>query len=227
MATQLGLDLPARAALGRDDFMVSPCNAVALAMVDGWRRWPAQKLVLSGASGAGKTHLTHVWATETNAKIISAKDLRGDQIEALVQSPVAVEDVPLIRTDHAAQTALFHLHNLLQDAGLPLLMTGTQAPAHWGMSLPDLQSRIDAAGHANLDAPDDALLAAVLVKLFNDRQLTPPADVIPYLLARIERSFDAARRVVAALDGASLARKKPVTRTLASTVLDNHSTPEG
>lgn len=227
MATQLGLDLPARAALGRGDFMVSPCNAIALSMVDGWRTWPAQKLVLSGPSGAGKTHLTHVWAAETQAQIVNAQDLHADQIETLAQAPVAVEDVPLIHANHAAQTALFHLHNLLQDAGQPLLMTGTQAPTHWAMSLPDLQSRIDAAGHASLDPPDDALLAAVLVKLFNDRQLTPPADVIPYLLVRIERSFDAARRVVATLDGASLARKKPVTRHLAGSVLDKTTTPEG
>ena len=227
MATQLGLDLPARAALGRDDFMISPCNAVALTMVDAWRTWPSHKLVLSGPSGAGKTHLAHVWASDTNAQIIAAQDLRGEQVETLAQTPVAIEDVPSIQHDAAAQTALFHLHNLLHTAGLPLLMTGTQAPTHWAMSLPDLQSRIDAAGHAELDPPDDALLAAVLVKLFSDRQLTPPADVIPYLLIRIERSFDAARRVVAALDAASLARKRPVTRNLASTVLDKNTVPEG
>ena len=227
MATQLGLDLPARAALGRDDFMISPCNAVALTMVDAWRTWPSHKLVLSGPSGAGKTHLAHVWASDTNARIIAAQDLRGEQVETLAQTPLAIEDVPSIQHDTAAQTALFHLHNLLHTAGLPLLMTGTQAPTHWAMSLPDLQSRIDAAGHAELDPPDDALLAAVLVKLFSDRQLTPPADVIPYLLIRIERSFDAARRVVAALDAASLARKRPVTRNLASTVLDKNTVPEG
>ncbi len=227
MATQLGLDLPARAALGRDDFMISPCNAVALTMVDAWRTWPSHKLVLSGPSGAGKTHLAHVWASDTNAQIIAAQDLRGEQVETLAQTPVAIEDVPSIQHDTAAQTALFHLHNLLHTAGLPLLMTGTQAPTHWAMSLPDLQSRIDAAGHAELEPPDDALLAAVLVKLFSDRQLTPPADVIPYLLIRIERSFDAARRVVAALDAASLARKRPVTRNLASTVLAKNTVPEG
>lgn len=227
MATQLGLDLPARAALGRDDFMVSPCNAVALAMVDGWPTWPNKKLVLSGPGGAGKTHLTHVWAAETQAQIRAAQDLHEDQIQTLAQTPVAIENVPEIANDAAAQTALFHLHNLLQDAGLPLLMTGTQAPAHWRMSLPDLQSRIAAAGHAALDPPDDALLAAVLVKLFADRQLTPPADVIPYLLARIERSFDAARHVVAALDAASLALKRPITRNLTGTVLDKTTPPEG
>ena len=227
MATQLGLDLPVRAALGRDDFMVAPSNAVALAMIEGWRAWPMGKLVLSGPDGAGKTHLTHVWAADAQARIISARDLSPDTVGDLAGSAIAVEDVPDIRTDTTAQTALFHLHNLLQSAGLPLLMTGAAAPSHWAMSLPDLQSRIDAAGHASLDRPDDSLLAAVLAKLFNDRQLLPRADVIPYLVSRMERSFEAAGRIVAALDSASLARKKPVTRALAAELLDIGTTSEG
>ena len=227
MATQLGLDLPARTALGRDDFMVAPSNAIALSMMDRWSTWPLHKLVLSGPEGSGKTHLTHVWAAATQARIIAARTLTLDMVDDLASTPIAVEDVPDIRANDAAQTALFHLHNLLQAADIPLLMTGAGAPSHWRMSLPDLQSRIDAAGHAALEPPDDSLLAAVLGKLFNDRQLTPRADVIPYLVTHMERSFDAAGAIVAALDSASLARKKPVTRSLAAEMLDIASSNKG
>ncbi|MEO0767580.1 MAG: DnaA/Hda family protein [Pseudomonadota bacterium] len=227
MATQLGLDLPARAALGRDDFLVAPSNAVAMRMIDDWVNWPLHKLVLSGPKGSGKTHLTHVWAAASGARIVAAHDLSVDLLETTPTRPVAVEDVPLISKDTHAQTLLFHLHNLLAEAGQHLLMTGTESPSLWAMSLPDLQSRIDAAGHAALDPADDNLLAAVLGKLFNDRQLTPRADVIPYLLTHMERSFEAARRIVAALDATSLARKKPVTRALAAEMLDNDTDHEG
>ena len=227
MATQLGLDLPARTALGRDDFMVAPSNALALAMIDGWQSWPLHKLVLSGPDGSGKTHLTHVWAAASGARILKAHDLRADTLDTTATGPVAVEDVPQIAQDLAAQTALFHLHNLQHAANQPLLMTGTPPPSLWHMSLPDLQSRIDAAGHAALDPPDDKLLAAVLAKLFDDRQLTPRPDVVPYLVTHMERSFDAAGRIVAALDATSLARKKPVTRALAAELLDIGTTPEG
>jgi chromosomal replication initiation ATPase DnaA len=134
---------------------------------------------------------------------------------------MVIEDVPEIAQDHAAQTALFHLHNLMQSNGQPLLMTGRGAPNHWAMSLPDLQSRIDAAGVGTLMAPDDTLLGAVIAKHFSDRQLMPRPDVIPYLVLRIDRSFAAARDVVAAMDGHSLARHKPLTRALAAQVLDN------
>jgi len=227
MATQLGLNLPARAALGRDDFMVAPSNAVALAMIDNWPSWPLAKLALTGPVGSGKSHLTHVWASAAGAQIIAACDITQFEPDVLARSPVAVEAVDLIHDDLPGQTALFHLHNLLQTAGLPLLMTGVQAPNLWRLSLPDLQSRVDAAGHAALDPPDDILLGAVLAKLFADRQLTPRADVIPYLVTHMERSFAAARQIVTTLDSVSLARQKPITRKLAAELLDKSDPSEG
>ena len=78
-----------------------------------------------------------------------------------------------------------------------------------------------AATAAALEAPDDSLLTAVMAKLLADRQLTPKPDVIPYLLLRMDRSFAAAGDLVTALDAASLALQRPVTRTLAAQVLDN------
>lgn len=224
MAIQLGFDLPSRAALERDAFFVAPSNAVALAMIDGWRDWSNRKLVLTGPAGAGKTHLTHVWAKMSDARIVPAADLTTNDVPALAQGPVAVEDVPLIAGNADAQTALFHLHNLILAEGHPLLLTGRPAVAQWGLDLPDLISRLQGCVAVELDAPDDALLSALLVKLLADRQLTPKANLIPYLLARMDRSFAAAIDLVNQLDAVSLAQKKPLTRTLAAAVLDNEPT---
>lgn len=220
MATQLSLDLPVRTARGRDDFLVAPSNAMAVAMIENWRNWTGAKMVLTGPEGAGKTHLTHVWADAAQATIISASELSTQDVPSLAQTCVAVEDVPFIAANTEAQTALFHLHNLVLAEGHSLLLTGTGAVAHWGIALPDLQSRLQGALEASIDAPDDALLSAVLVKLLADRQLMPPPDVIPYLLKRMDRSFAAASRVVSDLDRESLARKRPITRALAALVLD-------
>ena len=221
MSEQLSFDLPVVPALGRDDFMIAPSNTVALAMIETSQSWVGGKLVLCGPEGSGKTHLVHVWAGTNGGKILDATSLTHADIPTLVQGPVVIEDVPEIAQNHATQTALFHLHNLMQSNGQPLLMTGRGAPNHWAMSLPDLQSRIDAAGVGTLMAPDDTLLGAVIAKHFSDRQLMPRPDVIPYLVLRIDRSFAAARDVVAAMDVHSLARHKPLTRALAAQVLDN------
>jgi chromosomal replication initiation ATPase DnaA len=67
--------------------------------------------------------------------------------------------------------------------------------------------------------PDDSLLRAVLVKLFADRQLAVDEALIGYVATRIERSFAAARAVVARLDDEALRHKRPLTRAFAAEVL--------
>lgn len=220
MAQQLGFDLPSRTALGRDAFFVAPSNAMALAMIDRWPDWAARKLALTGPEGSGKTHLTHVWAEHAQARIIAAADLTTTDVPALATAALAIEDVPAIANDDAAQTALFHLHNLVLAEGHTLLLTGAPPVQHWGLTLPDLISRMRGTTAVALDAPDDTLLSALLVKLLADRQLSPKPDMIPYLLSRMDRSFAAAIALVGRLDAASLAQKRPLTRQLAAQVLD-------
>ena len=219
MAEQLSFDLPAKTALGREDFFVSPSNALAVAMISA-SSWPGNKLVLTGPAGAGKTHLAHVWAGETGGRILNAADLRYEDVPALAQGPIAVEDVPFVAADLEIQKSLFHLHNLTLAEGHTLLMTGRLAPRFWELPLPDLQSRIQGAHHVALDPPDDALLCAVLAKLFVDRQLFPKPDVISYLVKHMDRRFETAAQVVDRLDRIALTESRPITRALAIRVLN-------
>lgn len=215
---QLAFDLPSQTARSRADFFVSPANATALAAIDGWRDWPQGRMLLIGPQGAGKSHLAQLWATETAARCRAARDLcTADLPDLAAGAFVVIEDA-----DHlpvAAQAALFHLHNLLAQGG-HLLITAATPPRDWGLTLPDLASRMQAMPIARLDAPDDALLAAVLVKLFADRQIAVPPNLIAYLILRMDRSLHAARMLVAALDARALALGRPVTRALAAEVLD-------
>ncbi|MEH6749121.1 MAG: DnaA/Hda family protein [Paracoccaceae bacterium] len=225
MHRQLSFDLPVRAALGREDFFVAPANAMAVALIEGWRDWPGRKLVLEGPKGAGKTHLSHVWAQAAGARIVEARALAGADIPDLASGPVAVEDVPLIAGDTAAENALFHLHNLTLAEGHSLLLTADRPAAHWGLTLPDLASRMQGTQATRLEAPDDRLLTALLAKLFADRQLIPTPDTIPYLVTRMDRSFDSARQLVAALDAAALAQGRPINRKLAADVMERFIQP--
>lgn len=219
MARQLSFDLPAKTALGREDFFVSPANALAVAMISA-TSWPGNKLVLSGPTGAGKTHLAHVWAGETGGRIVEAAALRDEDVPELARTPVAVEDVPRIAGDPEQQKTLFHLHNLVLAEGHSLLMTGRLAPKFWQLPLADLQSRVEGAHHVALDPPDDALLGAVLAKLFVDRQLNPGPEVIAYLVKHMDRRFETASEVVSQLDWLALSEKREITRALATRVLN-------
>ena len=223
MAKQLGLDLPGKTARGRDDFLVAPSNALAVALIDAWPDWLGGKLVVSGPSGSGKTHLTHVWAALSGGRILEAADLDEAKVPNLASGPVAIENVTAVAGNATAETALFHLHNLTLANGHSLLFTGQDPLPSWPIALPDLKSRLQGAAQAELAAPDDSLLSAVLAKQFSDHQIMPNPDVIPYLVAHMDRSFAAARDIVAALNRESLAQKRGVTRPMAKNILDKLS----
>ncbi len=223
MPTQLAFTLPLREARGRADFFVSDSNAAALAAIDDWPDWPGAKLILTGPKGAGKSHLAAVWAKDADARLIDAIALTESDIPALAGHSVALENADRIAGDPAAEAAAFHLHNLVLAEGGHLLVTAQQPPARWGLTLPDLASRMQGTSLVTIAPPDEALLAAVLVKLFADRQIDAPANLVQYLLPRIDRSFAAAQEIVETLDARALAEARPVTRTLAARLLESES----
>jgi chromosomal replication initiation ATPase DnaA len=218
---QLAFDLRNAEAMTRDDFFVAPSNALALQTVEDWQNWPGRKLLLLGPDGAGKTHLAQIWAALADAVLVPVKALADADIGSLSGRCVVVEDADRIGTAASpAEAQLFHLHNLATSTAA-LMLTACTPPRDWGLSLPDLISRLQATPIARLDPPDDALLSAVLVKLFADRQVAIPANLIPYLVSRMPRSIGAARALVAALDARALAAGRPITRALAGEVLDS------
>lgn len=221
MATQLPLDLPTRTALGRDAFFVSPSNAVALASIDAWQNWPNRKMILTGPNGAGKTHLVHVWASASGAGIVPATDLTKSDISALSSAHLAVEDVDRIAGQMDAEEALFHLHNMIAAEGNTLLLSASKPPSQWPLTLPDLKSRMEGTSVTSLDQPDDTLLAAMLTKLFADRQLMPSPEAVTYLLRNMERSASEAVRIVHQMDRRALSKGQKISRALAVEVLQN------
>jgi chromosomal replication initiation ATPase DnaA len=222
--TQLALDLGLRSALGEADFLVAPCNQQAVQWLDRWPGWPAPALTVHGPGGCGKTHLARVFAARSGAPVIAAADLATDLVPAqLGAARAAVVD----DADHAGAEALLHLYNVIAERQGHLLLTAQTPPARWPGLLPDLRSRLAAAPAVAVEAPDEALLAALLVKLFADRQIAVGEDVPLFLSRHIERSFEAARRAVAELDAAALREKRGITIPLARAVLGLRASETG
>lgn len=217
MPHQLTFDLARAAAAGAADFYVSAANRAAHDLVLGPLPWPQGKLALVGPQGAGKSHLTRIWADRCGATVLPAAEVAALPRPA-PGAAVAVEDLQDLPP--AQEEALFHLHNQLAATGGLLLLTADRAPARLAIRLPDLASRIQAAALARIGEPDDDLLFAIIAKLFGDRQLAPEPDLIPWLVQRLERSYASAHRAVAALDAAALAERREITRALARRLLD-------
>lgn len=201
-------------ALGGEDFLLSGSNEQAVKLINAWPDWPNPIAVLSGPQGSGKTHLVNVWRAVSGALSFPALALRQAVAHVLEgPGPIAIEDFDQAQVDeHAA----FHLLNLARERRFDLLITGRRPPGEWAVGLPDLRSRLRSAALVTIEEPDEALLSAVLVKLFADRQLSVEPDVIGYVMHRMERSMAAAQTLVEALDRAALVEKRAVTRVLAA-----------
>ena len=220
--TQLALDLGHRIALDADDFLIAPCNRDAVLWIDRWPDWPAPALVVHGPPGCGKTHLAHVWQARSDARVLTPADLGGATPGELLAGGVCAVVEGCDRPGD--ERALMHLYNVAAERGGHLLLTAAAPPARWELALADLRSRLVAAPAVAIGAPDDGLIGALLIKLFGDRQLRVGDGVVEFLVARMERSFAAARRLVAALDDAALAGRRNITVPLARHVLETLAT---
>ncbi len=210
---QLALALDHAVSFAREDFLGGPSNAAALAMIERWPDWPECAMLLVGPEGAGKSHLAAIWAQTSGARLVAARALDSVNLPAgLATGALVVEDLAAGRFD---ERALFHLLNLVREEAASLLITARVPPTALAIELRDLASRFSALPVVQIAAPDDALLRAVIVKLFADRQLAVEESLVAYLMTRIERSFAAARAAVEQLDREALRQKRPVTRVLA------------
>ena len=219
---QLPLPLPHRPAMGRDDFLVADSNRAAVGWIDRWPDWPGPLLGLYGPEGSGKSHLMTVWCTRSGARRLSGEALTGLDPAALAgHGAIAIDDADGLRDEHT----LLHLYNLLREAGGHLLLAARPPVARWPLSLPDLRSRLAAGVSVGLEPPDDALLAAVLAKLFQDRQVAVRREVVQYLVARMERSFAMAARLVDELDRISLSGQRAISIPLARDAMNAVNPP--
>jgi len=210
---QLALALGHAESYAREDFLSGPCNESPLELVDCWPDWPASAIALVGPEGSGKTHLATIWAAAAGARVVSAHALSEAGLRpALATGALVIEDAAATSDERA----LFHLINLAREENAFLLFTARTVPSIWPVAIPDVVSRLRAMPVVTLQAPDDSMLRAVIVKLAADRQLALDESVVRYLSTHIERSFAAARSAVIALDNEALRQGRPPTRALAA-----------
>jgi chromosomal replication initiation ATPase DnaA len=213
---QLALDLPVRVARDREDFLVTPSNAAAVALLDQWPNWPSHAALIVGPAGSGKTHLCHVFAGIAGAEIITGDELTLESATGRAEKPIiAIE----MRTTSFNENALFHLLNRARQTGGHVLLTASRPVTQWGVKLPDLASRLGAVPVVALAVPDDELLRGVLLKHFADRQLVLQPSAMTYIMQRIPRDLDAVAKLSAELDRRALEERKALSRPFVAKIV--------
>lgn len=223
---QFVLNFQHRPSLGGDDFLVAPCNSEAVGWLDRWPDWPGPAIVVYGPGGCGKTHLGQVFLGLSGGVRITPEMLAAND------PPTVLADAPACLIENAdlmvggdggcgQEQALFHLYNWVREEGRHLMLTASTPPARWTFALPDLGSRLRAALAVEIGTPDDALITAVMVKQFADRQLAIDGDVVAFVQARMERSFSFIRQLVETTDKLAMAEHRAITVPLMRRVLEH------
>jgi chromosomal replication initiation ATPase DnaA len=222
MTQQLPLLLPHDAAMGADDFLVTPCNSEAAAWIDKWPEWPTHGLIVTGLPGSGKTHLMSLWLQKTGGSVVAADDLIDITPPALMAETkcIALDNANFFAGNGLAEKQLFHLFNFVKENKGFLLLTMATGAGQAGFELPDLRSRLLTLPVAALLPPDDELLEALIVKQFSDRQVAVDAGVVAYIASRAARDAASIRAIVQRLDLAALAEGCKITIPLARRILE-------
>ncbi len=226
MGKQLTLDLPVRVALGREDFLVAPCNRQAVACIDAFPDWSPAVQCLYGPSGCGKTHLAAVLGRHYKVTPVSFEQAAARVHAEACLAGAFDTDIVLIdgleRGLHGCEEIFFHMLNHAHNDGAPILLLTQTPPAHIATPLPDLASRLRAIQAVAMHPPDDVLLAGLVRKLFADRQLRVDRRVIDYMVVRIERDFTAIAHFVDRLDNLALQQKRSITVPFVAGLLAPH-----
>ncbi|OFX05994.1 MAG: hypothetical protein A3E78_01410 [Alphaproteobacteria bacterium RIFCSPHIGHO2_12_FULL_63_12] len=186
--------------LTREAFVVSASNERALKALDAWRLTAENLLVICGPKGSGKTHLTGI--------------LQRDLGEVSVH-----DDMPA----GLSPAELLRLIEKAREQGGRMVLAGRGDPREWAAGLKDLETRLNAAVRITLLEPDEALLRAVILKVFTDRQLRAPETIADYAAPRLPKTFAAAQAFVAALDALSIEKGQPIGLKLARQAVANLS----
>jgi chromosomal replication initiation ATPase DnaA len=226
--TQLKLPFVVEPSFDAEDLLVGQANRDAVTWLMRWPHWHAPVLTVYGPPGCGKSHLAGVFLRRTGGVELSAATIAGTDPDRLLDGiPAAVLEAADRILSPATEHRLLQLYNLAAESGRAVLLTASAPPGRWPVQLADLRSRLASCPAVGISAPDDGMLGAVLIKLFRDRQLAIDEAVVPYLLNRMDRSFEAARTLVAAIDDAALRLGRPVTIPLVRSVLDTAAGADG
>ena len=205
MQNTFKLDLPKREDV--DNFLISSANIDAYQAVIKKDNW--QKLLIIGPSKSGKSSLCKLWQEKNDALFlkelpeVSKVDLNHNIIVDQLEDYSEIDVVNAI--------------NIVSEKSLRILLTASAFPS---ATLQDLKSRLQVIYKVMIKHPDEELLRLLIMKLFHERQLLIPKEIIETILNYVERDYESLFAVVENIDNYSKIHKKKITSNVIKEILE-------
>lgn len=219
--SQLTIEMPKRTALDREDFLVNARNKAAVEFIDNFYKEPIKRGILIGPKGCGKTHLVNVLCKSLEGINWSFLSSENSDIYNIFNANdvIIIEDINNFNSKQK-EDFLFHSINLSKELSKALLLTSSLKVSKLNFKTLDLVSRLEAMNTAFIEEPDDTLMEALIIKLFNDRQLIVKPNTVNFLMQRIERSYLGVSEIIELIDKVSLSQKKSVSIKLIKALIE-------
>lgn len=189
------LALPLGWAEGEDarKMVIGPCNRAAIDFltVDNWY---VSGAILIGPPRSGKSKLGAHLADGGAAAFFDDADALDDE-------------------------ALFHRWNRAREDGKAPLLAARTPPGEWGVTLPDLQSRLGGAAMATITEPDEAFLRTLIPYHLAILGGSMGEDALDFALHRLPRTHAMAERFAVEANARALAQRRAITLPLVRDLL--------
>lgn len=216
------------------EYILSNTNQEAFFYLNEWPNWKTKHCIIQGPIGSGKTYLSSLWQTKTNAIRInlfyySQKKLEHafvnnnyfiiENLEGYFNRKQVLRHLETNDFD-CFETTILHFINICNEQNKNIIFTSNTSVSNLTIKTADLKSRLTLYNSFKLNIPNEATIKTLLVKQFSDYQLQVNNDVINFISSRIKRSFSEITTLVSEIDKCSMREKRNITIPFIKKILD-------
>jgi len=218
---QLGLPISLDSKMLLDNFIA---NSELVNLIHQlFQKKKGSEIYVYGLTGQGKTHVLQgvvlkALEIDMNAIYIDCIDSFPEHLFDFIGQLnfISFDNIDLISKEN--QETFFDLYNRARQAGVVILVSGSNLPADLTV-MKDLKTRLSLAAVYKLEELNDELTMDVLNKQMSDRNLTIDSKIYEYLFKNYSRDLNTLVSAMNQLDKASLQSKKAISIPFVKTVL--------
>ena len=209
----------------KKDFYITSKNSLAFDLIQKWPNWNNQFFFLYGPTKCGKTTICKIWQKKSKAIFLDEK-----KIEKFLNNTYNndfnthnnwILDNADLFLKKKNDEKLLNFINVIKEKKMSfLLMTSKVPPRQLPTKINDLLSRVLHSLVVQVHQPDNILLAKIIMKYLEEREITIDKKKIDYLTNRIERSYNFAIKIAKKIDSKSLENHSNISFSFLKKILE-------